>query len=341
MPAEVASRVLELAEDSFKEVFNEKGRRPTANAVRDRMNTKGYVTLANPWDTKSSRCIFPLYPLPGVSWVTKFIKSMKSPQVAPEDYWSINRLSDIDPAAIGALVAVWTYATTTPALQEPFTYEVAEWVAKLRFLPQAGGSAEGQATTPRDLLRWAAQFSARERTARKLNETDARTNVLLAKLTMTETQYALATQNKVIDDEGIDLEQELLNYYPSQGLQAHVRTQQIAGERPDIDTYIKLADELLAKYPVEVREAWHMGLGVAMERFPEWNELRDDDEHSGAGPSMAVALLKDITEYYDVGKPLTEYKFTVRVPLIIHWFRDQWKDGNPGTIKIGKIPQYD
>jgi hypothetical protein len=50
-----------------------------------------------------------------------------------------------------------------------------------------------------------------------------RTDALLTQLNMTETQYALARRGQIINGEGIDIEEELMTYYPLQGHQAHVQ----------------------------------------------------------------------------------------------------------------------
>jgi len=329
-------RIVAMVGEAFDDLFKETGSRPKAPAVRTRLLAIGMITPIDRHALKGP-CFFPqLFPLPGESWVRKQIQLLKTPKVAPEDYWTPQRSDNIDPAALGALVDVWKWAATGP-VKEPFTNELAEWVAKLRFLPQAGGARTGEVSDPGALFRHACQFSAREKAARKAGDTDLRTDVVLAKLTLSETQYKVAARTKVINDEGIYLELELLDYYPSQGLQAHVSAELLAGRRPDLAPYMKMHDELMAAYPGEVREVWSLGLGLTA-RFPEWNELRDDDEHAGAGPTMAIAMFKDITESYDSGKPLTEYDPLVRIPLIIQWLRDQFKNGNPGTIKIGKIP---
>jgi len=249
---------------------------------------------------------FDLQQMPSKRWLQEFIKNWELPKPDTDDPWSIHEKQD-DPSAIPALEEVWRYVTLNPEYDR-FTVTLAEWVSKLRYFKAAGGSVVGQVADAKLLFRWAARFAAREKTAASLGEKDNRTNILMAKLVMTEFEFETARRLKVVDVQGINMQQELETYYPKEGARTHKEMQVLAFKRKDIEGYTVAAAKILDKYPPyedgrkhAVNQAWGIVV-TAASKLPRWIELRDDDVHPGIGMVMTYLLLKDIAGAYEEGR---------------------------------------
>jgi len=299
-------RIESMANEACDQLWAERGRFAPLDlrnlkepAVRSRLRSIMINTRIDQNDPKSKNW-HSLHPLPGQRKLQYIISQWRKPKADAEDLWSIGEEQSLEASAMGALVAVWKYVTLEPG-HEPFTVGLAAWVTRLRFIEAAGGSPTGEATVPGDLFRWAARFSARVKAAAYAKEDNTRTNVLLAQMTMTETQYALATRTGILNAEGIDVDQELITYYPKEGLAASNKAGVEAGGRLDMKEYADAAGALVAQYPAEVRDVWAMTIKLA-EDNQQWLILRDDDEHPGIAAVMSYLLLKDVAASYDKGE---------------------------------------
>jgi len=314
--------VISMAEQACDQLYAESGatakerQRPKEPAVRSRLTL---IMRSTPFDTKepSGPSWATLVPAPRKRKLQLIIAGWREPKVAPEMLWDIGEKNPtIDPAATGALAEVWKMTMTHPG-HEPLTVRLAEWVAKLRFYAKAGGSVTGEVVDVAELFRWAAIFSARERAALVANEPNARTMVVLAMLSMSPEQYAVAVRTGVLNDEGIDREQELTTYYPLEGRQWHIESQLAAGGRPDLTGYAEINAEILDSHPTGVEEVWALSMKLALEN-DRWLALRDDDEHPGISNVMGYLWLKDIAGASDIGE-LEQYDPGARIDDVMSY----------------------
>jgi hypothetical protein len=319
MPSQTHTRIVELTREAFDIEWRHQRHRPSATTVREQLWTIGRLQIPP---------AFPAYPFPSHSWVVKRIRPWEMLGVDLSDLWSIDSaMDDLDTAAVGALVTVWKHVSLTP-YAEPFTVELAKWVSRLRYIPEAGGSKTGEVSDPDKILRWAAQFSAREKAAQAANEEkDPRTDIVLAKMMMSDVEFLEATHVMVLNKDGIDLKQELLTYYPRSGEQATKEAGYLDGERLDIATYTEASDEIFNSHPHKVQVVYGLVMKLALAN-EEWVTLRDDDKHPGIGLFMAYALLSDIAEWSDSGRPLGDYDPQEAIDYIMAWAVDSYdKEG--------------
>ena len=82
---------------------------------------------------------------------------------------------------------------------------------------------------------------------------------------MSDMEYQVAVRTGVLNDEGIDLQNELMAYYPREARQMHIQSELAAGKRQDLAGYTELAAEILGNSPAEVQAVWALSIKLAEE----------------------------------------------------------------------------
>jgi hypothetical protein len=318
MPPPTFYMIPPLTRRAFDELWWARNRKPTAREVRAQLELMGQDA---PLDSDPTRTVFPTYPVPGENWVHKRIQHWPAPRVSREDVWSLNSgMDDSDPAATAELVKVWLHVNdASHPFPEQFTFELAAWVSRLRFLEKAGGTPTGEVVDPDSILMWAARFSAREKTARSKAESDLRTNVVLAKMTMTPDAFKRAIDTKQLDGEGIDFEHELRTYYPRLGEHNSDTLRFLVSEGLRLGTDSgrggmegllgnKGIEKMLSNQSAALGDTFLQALGDARATGEWWLQtVKEDPSYPGVELMMTHVLLRHLIHYSDAGGQLEDY----------------------------------
>lgn len=106
------------------------------------------------------------YALPGQRAISMLLADnphRTTPKV--DEVWSIGASSSdrgIPDDATGAILTIWKFALSYNP-KELFTFAMARYVSKLRWIPEAGGSVDGTVVNPQMLYQFVAKYAAREK----------------------------------------------------------------------------------------------------------------------------------------------------------------------------------
>ena len=159
--------------------------------------------------------------LPSERHVRKIILQVKWPTISDLDsQWSLGKSEDahIPDEATGAVLEVWAWAINHPSA-DPLSIRTARWVSKLRWVPNAGGSPQGEVKDFEALYHAASMYAGRERIVELINdktvkEKGMRSGVLDAHLMFTPKGEAYLRHAGLLeDDEGITYSHEYLVSY--------------------------------------------------------------------------------------------------------------------------------
>ena len=145
--------------------------------------------------------------IPGVRKVLDILKEIRDraePETGQDAPWSMGE-EGYDKAS-GVLLDMMKYCTTH-TMRPPLTKRTAKWVSRLRWVPEAGGSPQGEVVSIERLYLWASLYSGREKTFEKVRGTTKgmQTGVLDAHLMLPPDERNLAIRiDAVPTDKGID-----------------------------------------------------------------------------------------------------------------------------------------
>ena len=150
--------------------------------------------------------------LPGERHVRKMIATLKLPAISDIDApWSLGKSDEhrIPDEATEAILEVWAWSIKDMAA-EPISIRVAQWVSKLRWVPNAGGSPSGDVMSPRILYQWASLYAGRERQVERIKDKKGmRSGVLDAQLMLDPRLQLFARSLGILeDDDGITYSKE-------------------------------------------------------------------------------------------------------------------------------------
>jgi hypothetical protein len=241
-----------------------------------------------------------LYPLPSVSAVFKILKARKLPgRDLLDGPWSLGKSESngLPDEATGALLTMWRFAKTD-LIPMPFTIRMARWVCKLRWVPEAGGSPNGEVIKPDQLYVQAARYSGRERKVEMIkDEKGMRSEVLDAQLMFSLPAIRVAQRLGVLENaDGIDYQDELAIVSPHLAAAASVarNTEPLQLSDAEMAYLVERSAEFGESKPVAL-ELLSLGI-LALSRDPRQQRLTKEQVKA-----CVVAMLEDLVRAYKEG----------------------------------------
>jgi len=152
-----------------------------------------------------------LYSIPSQATLNKKMRDLKKriPETVldgshMDSQWSLGSTewSQLPAEASGVLMQMWKYSITNPdAIAAGFTVRQAQWVNKLRWVSQAGGSIEGQIIDAGLMYKVSSAYTARERYSEDTKQKRCSTAPLDAQLMLDPNVVRLAS---LAGHEGLD-----------------------------------------------------------------------------------------------------------------------------------------
>jgi hypothetical protein len=188
---------------------------------------------------------------------------------------------------------------------------MAQWVDKLRWVTQAGGSPSGEVLVPDNMYTIASVFAGRQKRAEIMSKSGKprggmRSSALTARLMFKEYQLniAIKMQSKYVDDTGIDQADDMRFISPEHADQLSNEMAYQQGKAPDIDPAIYSYASVLGEFQHKggkaetevLQEAARISVSMAVRELFTPQERRDRDL-TGA----AIHLTEHLLETYKQG----------------------------------------
>jgi len=279
--------------------------------------------------------------VPSESWLQKRIKVLKDdkPLVGLDAQWSLGLAATSEyglPAeATGALMNMWRKSLTAPTSQG-FTIRQAQWVNRLRWVREAGGSDIGAVVDADLMYKVSSAYTARQRVAvdtkERLDTSPLDANLMLNSLHPALNRLALKAGHTQIEGDDNRWFEDVRLYNPELARSIIAINQVNREVRPELVAGVQAMNELNELFnEVEAKEAegkdFTVGLlwGIAStmlgfgrqiaQQDPRWEQMVGDLQKSvgdigdeaqkaadGITNAMVLNMMKDIYRSYVAGE---------------------------------------